>query len=378
MALQDTTKTTEPAADGGDAGGAAKPAAAPVAGKPAAATPPAPAAAPPAGDPPAADPAKDAKAKPAAEKPATTSIFDDEDEEGGATDAPAKAAADGDADGEGEAEPEKPGSAWPDDWREKIAGADEKLLGELKRYASFDNWAKAQRALRQKMSSGEFKKAEPFDESWDDTRKAAWRKEQGVPEKPTDYKVPEVTGVEWSDADKAAMSPFLERMHARNASPGVVEEALSWYAEAKQMADEHRTNTDRQHKVELEDGLRSEWGNDYRPNVTLMKRLLGDAEVIPPDMSKALATARLPDGRRLINVPGVAQYLASTARSHYGEGALIPQSETIALDARETEIRKVMATDIQRYYREKDAAGRTMEQELREIMQRKEKAAPRR
>ena len=42
---------------------------------------------------------------------------------------------------------EKPAvGEWPDDWREKLAGGDDKFLRELKRYGSLKSWSDAGRA----------------------------------------------------------------------------------------------------------------------------------------------------------------------------------------------------------------------------------------
>lgn len=376
MSLEDTTKTdTGASADAGgksDGAGAAQP---PKAAAPAAAPEAKPAAAAPAADP-AKDGGKPADGNGDAKVSTATSIFDDDDEgdDGTPPKEPASEAKEGDAPAEDGKEAAK---SWaPDDWRERVAAGDEKHLAELKRYASFETWTKAQRALRQKVSTGEYKKADTFEDGWSDERKAEWRKENGIPDKPDGYQLPEVKGTEWTDADKAAMTPFLERMHARNAAPAVVQEALGFYAEALQMAKERTVQLDREHKITLEDDLRSSWGHDYRANVGLMKRALNDADVLPGGMSEggvgqAMLNARLPNGQRLINTPAVAEFLAGLARERYGEGAMIPGSEMKVLDDREAEIKRVRNTDIDRYYREKNGKGQTMEQELREIMERK-------
>jgi len=377
MSLQDAKIADAPAES------TPAPAAAPAAKAPAAAPPPpakdAPKAPPadPKAAPPTSTPAPDAKAPPA-KVSTSTSIFDDDDEDGepaAAADAPADGKTVEPAADETEKTSEKADElVFPDNWRELIAKGDEKYLAELKRYASPNTWLKSQRALRQKVSSGEYKKTDAWDDSWDDERKAEFRKENGIPEKPTDYALPEVKGKEWTDQDKAALSPFLERLHARNATPAVVQETLAFYAEALTMAAEQKVMRDREDKIALEDELRPEWGTDYRANVNLMKRVLADPEVLPggdKGLGAALLTARLDDGRRLINVPAMAQFLAGLAREHYGEGGMLPSSEVKEMETRETELLKVMRTDIDRYHREKNAKGQTMAQELAEIRQRK-------
>ncbi len=326
-----------------------------------------------------ADKGPDAKGRNAT----SASIFDDDEDEGDDTPAEgeAKAAKEKPADDEGDdatddAEKPKTGPKYdfvPDDWRERMAGEDDKFLRELKRYSSFGNWVNAQRSLRQKMSSGELKKAETWDDTWDDAKKAGWRKEHGIPEKVDGYQLPQVEGYQWSDNDKAAAAPLLQELHAANATPQIVEKMLGFYANSLAAAKEERVATDRQQKMETEDHLRVEWGADYRPNVKIMKRALQDEDVLPGGVGEAIIEARLPDGRRLINHTGMISFLANLARDAYGEGALLPKSEERAIDSRQAEIEKVMSEDMNRYYREKNAKGQTLEQEYREILAKRER-----
>lgn len=364
MSLNDTTKTEttteavkdEPKAD------AVAPADTKGGGQPA----------PKAADAPAEQPKADAGKPAAADRGDATSIFDDAEDEEPAE--PAKAEAEAK---EGEGESKAASVPFPEDWRERIAQGDEKHLSELQRFKSFETYAKSQRALRQKLASGEFKRAEEFDDGWADDKKAAWRKDNGVPEKAEDYAMPEIKGHEWTDADKAAAAPFLERMHARNARPEVVQEAMGFYAQAVAQAKEQMHSRDREERISLEDTLRDDWGNDYRANINLMKRALGDNDLIPGGMEKGglgemIMQARLPDGARLINQPGMAQFLAGLARQTYGETSMVPVREGAVLSSRKVEIEKVMSTDMDRYYREKNAKGQTLEQEYREILERLE------
>lgn len=357
-----------------------------VAEKPAAADPATAAATPaPSAEKPA-ETGKPATAPPAAtgEKPATkaaatsSSIFEDDDEDGEAAaatagDVPAKA-----EDATGEAEAPTGGEKWvpPDDWRERIAAGDAKHLAELKRFSSWDNWLKSQRTLRAKLSSGEYKAAATWDDNWSDEQKSEWRKANNVPEKPDQYTLPEVKTHQWSDADRAAFAPLLERLHAKNASSAVVADVASYYAELLENANVHRVNADREHKIGVEDELRQEWGPDYRANLNLIKRVIDDGEILPGGMKEggvgaAIMDARLSDGRKLINVPGMVSFLASLARQSYGETALLPSSEVASIESREAEITRIMREDINRYYREKNSKGQTLEQELAELRARK-------
>ncbi len=314
-----------------------------------------------------------------AAKSGSTSIFDDVDDDEDDSDgdaAPVDTKGDGKAADDAGDKGDKAPSKWPDDWRDQIAGGDEKYRKELGRFSSFDAYAKSQRALRQKLSSGEYKRAEAFDPEWNDEQKATWRKDNGIPDKPDGYEMPKVDGYEFTEADKPGVELFMGKMHAANAPPAAVKEALGVYAALVAQAKERITNLDREHKVKLEDDLRAEWGNDYRPNLKLMDRALKDAEFLPGGMGEgglgtAFRSARMPDGTALINHPGFAGFLAQLARERYGEAAMLPGAEVAALSSREDEIKRIMQTDMERYWREKNAQGQTMADELLEIRRRK-------
>src|SRR5690606_3113955 len=73
--------------------------------------------------------------------------------------------------------------AWvPDDWRERIAGDDEKCLQSLRRYQSVDNWVKANRNLAQQIKTGMLRATLPENPS--DAELAAFRKSWGIPDAP--------------------------------------------------------------------------------------------------------------------------------------------------------------------------------------------------
>jgi hypothetical protein len=266
----------------------------------------------------------------------------------------------------GEAEDDvqaKTPSDWPEDWRERLAGDDEKYLRELKRFASPQNYAKSAKALRQKLSSGEYKRALAEDASPEQV--AEWRKEMGLPEKPEDYQPPQIAGHEWTEADKPVLGALFERLHKVNADQKVANEVLSFYAEARQMASEAQAEADRTFKQEAEDALRAEYGNEYRPHLTLYSRILKDQEVFPGDSGAILSTARTADGQRLINHPDFAKAMIALGREKYGAGGMISGGEARSMASREAEIRQVMKTNFAEYI------AKGMDKELTEIMNKK-------
>ena len=133
-------------------------------------------------------------------------------------------------------------AAWPDDWREKVAAAannDPKIAAQLKRFGSFDAYIKSTIALRQKMSSGEYKRAAlPADAS--EAEKAEWRKDNDIPDNPDGYGLPQVKGHEWTDADKPIVGDFLKDLHAAGTPKAIANQALAWYAKFQTQQAERR------------------------------------------------------------------------------------------------------------------------------------------
>lgn len=347
-----STETIEKpaAAPAAAAPAAEKPAAAPAAEKPVAA---APAAAPP--EKPAAKPA-------AAAKPATSFLDDpeDDDEEAPADDAPAAK--------EGEEAPAAKPAAWREDWREALAGGDEKLLKELKRYKDIDGWNKSVRALRQKMSSGDLKRAKPPEDATP-AEIAEWRKDNGIPEAPTDYELP---AHNWSEADKPLVDSFLAKLHSANTPAPIAKAAVEWYTEFQAQQIEQRTVADREQAIENEEKYRADWGGDFRGNVQILKRVLKDPEIMPDGLGTAMAEARMADGTLLRNHPAFFQAFANLAKEKYGEASMLPADTVNQLNNREAELVKLMSENYDDYMHKKGPNGKTASDELTEIRRAKE------
>jgi hypothetical protein len=254
---------------------------------------------------------------------------------------------------DGNVNPDTPAAhpaTWPENWREEWAGGDDKRLAELKRFKSPADLPKSYWALRQKLSTEYVKKPPPADAT--EEQKAAYRAEIGVPKDPSEYKLPEIKGHEWTEADKPIVDSFLGALHSADVPQPVVDAALGWYADFQAQQQETMIEADKLSKQETEDVLRSEFGNEYRPSINLVSRLLKDTEVFPGEVGTMLATARTPDGRRLINNPDLIRYLVGAAREKYGEASMISGNEARTLANEEEEARNIMKTDIDRYYKE--------------------------
>lgn len=193
---------------------------------------------------------------------------------------------------------------WAADWRTKLSG--DKADKQLERMASPKDVYNSWKALQGRLSSGELKSTLPKDAKPEEVAK--WRAENGIPEKPEDYKMPE--GLVVGDADKPMIDLFLKDMHGKNASPDVVQAAVqSYYKIVEQQAAAIAEN-DVAHKTEMEDTLRAEWGGDYRKNVNAITGMLESA---PGGIKDKILSARTADGRAILNDPDVLRWFARTA-----------------------------------------------------------------
>jgi hypothetical protein len=316
----------------------------PEAKVPAAAAPAADAKAPAAPDAAAKEPgaAPDGAAAPAADGQGVGSILDDA---GDADDADGAGQADGEA---------KPVAGdFPDDWREKLAKGNDKLLAALKRYKSPHDWANAGFAAQQKIRSGDYKAKLPDNATAEE--KAAWRKDNGLPEEAAKYETV-VPNHQWTEADAPLLDGFKGVAFESGMSQEQVTKTLGFYsqliADAK---DKHETaiaGKDKADRAAVEDNLRAKLGGEYRPAVQLLSRFLKDSEVFPEGMDAKLANARFPDGTRLINDPAIADFFITMARQKYGEGGFITADAKASMQNEEEAIRLVMKTDFPRYIRE--------------------------
>ena len=208
---------------------------------------------------------------------------------------------------------------WPDDWRVKLAGEDKKLLTRLERMGSPADLLASYRALEQRLSSGELKSALPKDATPEQV--AAWRKENGVPEKAEAYldKLPD--GLVIGEDDKTLMNSFAEAMHGQNVPPTVVHEAIKWYYGLQEQEAARQSEIDDTARGETETALRAEWGSAYQQNINLVKNLLGGA---PESVRADLESARFPNGTPIFSNPDTLRWLANLSRQVNPVSTIVP------------------------------------------------------
>lgn len=234
--------------------------------------------------------------------------------------------------------PPKVEASWPEDWRAKLAGKDEALLKRLQRFSSPENVWKSYSALEQRMKSGELKSALPENATEDQI--SGWRKDNGIPEKPEGYleKLPD--GIVIGEDDKKLVTDFATAMHKVNAPPAVVAQAIDWHYKFEEAIKADQVEADKSFKQENDDGLRAEWGAEYRANVNTVKTFL---EKAPKGLGENLLGARLANGQLLGNDGEALRWILNMAKEIDPYATVVPAGGSDAGKSVESEIASMKA-----------------------------------
>lgn len=259
--------------------------------------------------------------------------------------------------------------AWGDDWRQKIAKDDAKLLKQLERFTSPEAFAQSWAEKQRLIDSGQVKKALGADATPEQI--AQYRKDNGIPETAEGYfeKLPD--GLVIGEADKPLFDSFAKGLHDLNVDPKVAQYAVKWYSDLQREAEANIAEGDRAHKTEVEDALRAEWGADYRANVNVMQAVLKSA---PAGVAEMLQSARGADGRAVLNDPNVLRWLANVGRELNPVATLMPGAGTNAGNSIAEEIgniEKLMANPSSEYW--KGPTSERMQSRYRELIDARER-----
>jgi len=234
--------------------------------------------------------------------------------------------------GEGEGE----GTWYGDDWRQQIAGDDEKQLTQLGRYKTpADVWNKA-RALEQRITSGELKDTSPFPGEGTDEEKSAWRGANGVPESFDKYELTQ----DLDDDGKAILEGFLQHAHANNYDTDLVNGMVDYFISKYDTDTNASGEADAGRKAANEDALRAEWGPDFRGH---MNRIDGLLDMVGEGKGTEVLEARMADGTMLRDSPEAMNFLLEAALSINPATALTPSGDMGTIDSIEDEILAIKA-----------------------------------
>lgn len=221
----------------------------------------------------------------------------------------------------------------PEDWRKQIGGEDPEAQKVLQRFADPKTFFKSFSDAQAKIRSGELQKPLAADATPEQI--AEYRKAHGVPEKPEGYfeKLPNgrVIGAD----DQPMFTQVAERLHKLNVSPAVMHELADWYYASEEQQTAAERKVDDADRIKAIQDLRTEWGEDYRPNMNIMESWL---DGLGKDLKAHLKDAVLGDGTRLMNNPSVVKWLVAQARTVNPAAGLIPGGGDVDIKTIDTEI----------------------------------------
>lgn len=254
---------------------------------------------------------------------------------------------------------------WREDWRDRfasVAGKDDrdKVLKRLGRFTSPENIFKSYLEMERRLSSGELKRQLPADAS--EELKAEWRKENGLPASPEEYKFEFGDGFIPAEDDKPMLGEFAKTAHSLDLPPPVATKLARWYFDQQEAQRQDQFEADTKAKVGAEDALHGEWGPEYRMNMSGVANML--STTFGADLAKEIPFARLADGTPLGSNVEIIKGLAAIARQINPGFGLMPTGtrDVGASIADELEaIRQVRLTDPQKYYGDQKMLARERE-----------------
>jgi hypothetical protein len=244
---------------------------------------------------------------------------------------------------------------WPTDWREKLSGGDSKLLARVSRYQSPKALADALIAAQNKISSGELKPGLSDKPTADEIK--TWREAHGIPETFDKY---DLKGVVEDPEDKPLVQEFLKAAHESHQTPEQVRASLTAYYAMNERVTAERAERDVQAMNEGEEGLRAEWGDDYRRHLNVIHGFLDGR--FTKEVKDKILTGRLSDGTPIGSSPEVLKGLLATALELNPSGTVVPGA-TDQPKAIEDEIAKIEATMGSKSYLKNEA----IQQRLRDL-----------
>jgi hypothetical protein len=248
-------------------------------------------------------------------------------------------------------------------WRDPFAGDDDKFKSQLERYSTPEDMGKAFREQRATISSGNLRT--PLDENSTPDDIAAYRTANGIPAEADGYFKDLPDGMVIGDDDKEIFSDFAGAMHEMNVEPAVMHKVIDWYNTFAEKQQDDMAALDNTHHQETEDTLRNEWGTDYRANVNLVGALI--ETTFGEETAQAILNARDPDGRAIMNSPGVLQGLAEISRKLNPVNQIAPRTGVTAQQTLDDEIKGI--EDAMRKDRDAYNKDEKMQSRYRELLQ---------
>lgn len=210
--------------------------------------------------------------------------------------------------------------AWPDNWRQVMAGGDEKELKRLERMKTPADVYKSYREIEKIKSSFTPPPKAPTAESTPEEIKA-YRDHYGVPEDHTKYDLNFEDGTAIGDDVMPVLEGYLKYAHERNRTPAQVKEDVKWYMEDMARAQEQIQSMNNEAEQKGKAELKAEWGPNYKGNFNAINSLFVDA---PAGVKEALMLSRGDDGLMFGNKTDNIRWLVNIANQLNPTASLVP------------------------------------------------------
>jgi hypothetical protein len=234
---------------------------------------------------------------------------------------------------------------------EQAKPGDTKFRERLNRFGSPAEITKSWLAAESKLSSGEYKPVSAYPDKGTPEQQAAWRKDNGVPDKSDGYQVKLGNGMVVGEADKPVIDQFAKAVHGKNWSQQQFNDAISTYYEIQDAQAAQVKAADAEYRSTAEEALRSEWGGDYKSYTTAVDNFLGS---LPAEIGPLLANGRLADGRLIGSDPRVIKALKDIVFDLNPAASLLPAgAQRNGGIERLAEIRKMRQEDPAKYDNDK-------------------------
>lgn len=231
--------------------------------------------------------------------------------------------------------------AWPENWRQQIAGEDKTLLTQLERFTDPSAIFKQNRELQAKLSSGKVKYDLP--ENATEEQKAQYRKDNGLPDTAEGYEVKLPDGIVVGEADKPLVAEYQKFAHATNMSPADFNKTLGFYYQLQAQQAKAQAEADVAFHDQSVSMLTQDFGGEaqFKRNTNIIGNLMA---TVPADVADSMLSARTPDGRMLGDNPLFNKWLVEMGRALNPSATLMPNSNNppAAVNSRVKEIEGMM------------------------------------
>jgi len=217
----------------------------------------------------------------------------------------------------------KEGDAPPfgDNWRQALAGEDEKALSQLERFSTPNDLYDSYRQAQDKISKGQAKTLpeEPTDEEL-----SAWREANGIPAKADAYDLTLDDGLVIGEDDKPIVNNMLTAMHGANINQDQAKAVMNAYYTMERDQIAAVADKDETDKTEAVQRLRDEWGPDFAGNKNALTSILN---MVPEAVRDSFKGGRMADGTAMMNSPEMLMFLADMSRKTNPAATVVPNAD---------------------------------------------------